>query len=785
MIYFVSNKEHDVLEVEKELQIKNTLTPQDIDWIVTQEVLGLDTETSGLDPYSAEILLLILGNEEHQYVIDADSEDCEKLFLTLIERHNGKIGTDYKTTRRYNKVVLGANIKFDFKFFKVKYNIELMKMFDVMIAEQRLLQGQTQLDLKTNRKVQVSSALDKIVQRRLGYIPNEMDKRIREQFIGANKKTFRFNNKHIFYSAGDVKHLPKIREIQKQLIAYYNLNFLIYHIEFPLIRVLANAELIGENINETMWRQNIVNNNDKRFETQCILDEEFRRLRDTILPVNDRIWLSTGKFDRIRTKQVEVKQENLFGDLFAEIEVDYASKRKSKTKSKPESPYLNYTVGEVVNILGRLNLAVPTHISNSKQPGEPCYPQFIISKGKAKVDKSLIEPYSFTTGADALESFVTENPSYKGKEFIKKLIDLRTYETRLNTFGENFLIKFKNPITKRFHTIYRQCHAVTGRLQSGDKDNGWYNSQNLPKEKEYRLPFHDEDNYYVTTDLSGAEAVIMIDKARDEKFYQMAIVNDDAHSPLATAVWRAIGRHRLQFAFGGEHKKQAIELSNIVISKEQNKDKRTDFKPHTFGDIYGMGDKKRAKVLGVSIEESKIAGATQKAMIPKTYKMVSDNAKFAVNNGYLILNNRTNSRIWYSEILEIHKSGNNPYDREFSNIKHEAESSAKNSPIQGTQADMVKEIMVEIDREADRQNIDIVYNLALLKQVHDETGYRFDGTVNIPETLVEFVNDDKKKGIEMVTIPEFIKRWHTQVANRYLTYITMAAEQHVGKTWTK
>jgi DNA polymerase I-like protein with 3'-5' exonuclease and polymerase domains len=197
-----------------------------------------------------------------------------------------------------------------------------------------------------------------------------------------------------------------------------------------------------------------------------------------------------------------------------------------------------------------------------------------------------------------------------------------------------------------------------------------------------------------------------------------------------------------------------------------------------------MGDKKRAKVLGISLEESKIAGAVQKTMIPKTYKMVNENAKFAVNNAYIVLNTRTNSRMWYSEILEIQRNKGNIYDREHSNVKHGVESSAKNSPIQGTQADMVKEIMVELDREADRQDLDVLYLFQLLLQVHDETVYRADKKLNIEEEkIAEFVSD--KGTIEMVTLPEFVKRWHTQVCNRYLSFIKMSAEQHVGKTWTK
>ena len=162
--------------------------------------------------------------------------------------------------------------------------------------------------------------------------------------------------------------------------------------------------------------------------------------------------------------------------------------------------------------------------------------------------------------------------------------------------------------------------------------------------------------------------------------------------------------------------------------------------------------------------------------------MVERNEKFALQHGYLILNTRTNSRIWYPAVLEAKKNnpqGYDPYKHLTGGEAHEVKNSARNGAIQGTQADMLKELMVEIHKEAIRQDFYGRFNFALLGQVHDETIYR----TNDIETLVEFNEDDGE--IEMVTVPEFIKRMHSKIPNRYLSFIKMTAEQHVGKTWTK
>lgn len=756
MIYFVINRPHEVNPEEGELVIQSTLSEEEIEWMINLPVTGFDYEANDLDPYIAEPILIILGNKEKQYVIDCESYDCIALLARFPE----------------DKLILGANLKYDYKIAKVKHKHTFAKMFDVMVAEQRILQGITEYNPNFKKIMGISCSLENITQRRLGILPKGMDKSVRNEFIGANPKTFIFRNKHVQYGAGDIIPLFDIRDKQKELIEKNNQQFLIYGIEFPLIRELADAELEGIDIDKEKWTENIKFNEEQRFDYQCKLDIELRRLRDKLLPPNEREYLTGGIYDRERKKFVPVIQNSLFGDDEVEVIQVTKSGKKKKYKKKPVEPYINYSSSpQLVNIFGRLNQALPA------KDGKYYVPTFYYST-KLKKDK-ISKDHSFTTGKGTIESYLIENPGTPIEDFVKLLIKYRTFCTRLNTFGEKFLIQYKNPISKRYHTIYRQCDAITGRLQSGDKKNGWFNSQNIPAEKRYREAFICEEDWDIyTTDLSGAEAVIMIDKARDEKFYQMAIVNDDAHSPLATAVWRAIYDYRSKQVntYSAEELHDfSVKALTFVVSKTENKHLRTTFKPITFGTIYGMYPKKFAKTLNVSYEEAKVGIATIKKMIPKTFKMVEQNSGIALRDGKLILNNRTRSRIIYKEVFDAKKNNS---DLEFK-VASDIESSARNSPIQGTQADMVKEMIVEINREIRRQN---VQNRAkFLIQVHDELVYKAHKDIG----LLEFVNDDKSKPVELVSFGDFKKKWMCQVANRYLSFIKMTAEQHVGKSWQK
>ena len=375
MIIFVTRKinQHE-LEFE-DLQYICDLNKV-INYCKPLNIIGFDFETTGIDPYLSEPILLILGDVNNQYVIDCSSYTKNELRNVFIS-----IGLE--------KLYLGQNLKFDYKFAKVHYNIELKNLYDIMIAEQRLLQGR---DLKFN--------LPAIILRRTGFVPIEMNKEVRLEWVDKDINTFVFKTYHITYSAGDIKYLFPVKEKQDERMKVLNQTFLIYKIEFPLISVLANAELVGFKLNETKWEENIKNNKDKRFEYQILLDKEVRQLRDKLAKPEHLPYLKGGKFDRPRKKEVENFQFDLFG---GETEV---------IKKDDKKAHINYSSTEqLVNILARLSQPVPT------KQGVHIIPNFITTiKGKTKVEKNT---YDFTTGEGVIEGYLIELPDSPIYTFIK------------------------------------------------------------------------------------------------------------------------------------------------------------------------------------------------------------------------------------------------------------------------------------------------------------------------------------------------------------------------------
>jgi len=496
----------------------------------------------------------------------------------------------------------------------------------------------------------------------------------------------------------------------------------------------------------------------QRHELSNQLDTEVRELRDTIIPKERRCILVGGKFDLVRN----AVPERIVIDLFDSTVDTFNEYKKMNKKNTNYGSYI-----QIIDIFGRLGQQLCTHT------GEYAIPIFDTKKGK------VTNVSTFSTGAKDFEVFLIEKPETPMRKFIELLLKHKKLTTQLDKYGRAFIEDFKDSITGRFHTIYRQCGTANARFASGDAKIGYYNSQNIPKEPKFRHCFRAPDGYsIVTCDLSGAEVIIMADKAHDLRLLELS--DGDIHSHMATAGWRNIWRSRGDYNLA----------ENFIVSKKKNTIKRQSAKNLTFGSIYGCGAKTAAKTISVSKNEGQIYIDSIKQEIPATFAMVERASTFAIKNGYLNFNGRTNSRAWFPDVIQ---SYNSEVPMSWTR-KEKTKKDARNYTISGTQADMVKEAIVEIQKTIDAHNVDA----QLMKQVHDELVYKFHkSTTYVPFTPDEgtLITDlQLKKGTTtpirysqkyFVTFPEFVSLTMQQVANRYLTHVKMGAEYEVMDSWTK
>lgn len=216
MIYLVTkqttlfeSENYKIISVEESLRLLNSLN-----------IVGLDTETSGLDPWTKELKSIQLGNYDNQVVIDTTTIDP----------------TLYKEYLESDRLFIGWNLKFDLKFL-FRHNIVPKQVWDGYLAERLMWLGYPpgihSLSLKSAGE---------------NYLNVELDKSVRGKIIYAG-----FTEDVIIYSANDVKYLEKIMELQKVELKKKELDKAIVY-ENKFVLPLAYCEYCGVKLDVTKWK---------------------------------------------------------------------------------------------------------------------------------------------------------------------------------------------------------------------------------------------------------------------------------------------------------------------------------------------------------------------------------------------------------------------------------------------------------------------------------------------------------------------------------------------------
>lgn len=221
-----------------------------------EAVLQFDTETTGLDWKSNELLLFQIGTSEEQYVFDASL-----------------IGLNSINNLLSAKKLIIFNANFDLKFL-YKHNIVPSDIYDPYLAEIVLKFG-----------IDSEKSLKALLKRRLNVL---VEKEIRESFLLHKGKTF--SKAQLEYAANDVRYLKDLMEDQlkegrrKDLIKAINL-------ENSFVRVLSYIEFCGLKLNKEKWT--------KRAE------KSLEKLQEAYKNIVEYIW-SNDEFKIYRDNQYDM-----------------------------------------------------------------------------------------------------------------------------------------------------------------------------------------------------------------------------------------------------------------------------------------------------------------------------------------------------------------------------------------------------------------------------------------------------------------------------------------------
>lgn len=231
MIYLVTaNKE--LFEADK---YKIVGVDESLSLLSSLDIVGIDTETSGLDPYTDTLLSVQLGNFDNQIVIDCTTIDILK----------------YKDFLESDRLFIGWNLKFDLKWL-FKYRIILKKVFDGFLAEKLMWLGYPagihSMSLKTAGET---------------YLGVELDKSVRGKIIWNGLRSI----DTILYAANDVKYLePIMNEQCKELAKKDLLKAVDYENRFVL--PLAYCEYCGVKLDANRWKVKMQKDKDRELKAK-------------------------------------------------------------------------------------------------------------------------------------------------------------------------------------------------------------------------------------------------------------------------------------------------------------------------------------------------------------------------------------------------------------------------------------------------------------------------------------------------------------------------------------
>jgi DNA polymerase I len=310
---------------------------------------------------------------------------------------------------------------------------------------------------------------------------------------------------------------------------------------------------------------------------------------------------------------------------------------------------------------------------------------------------------------------------HMGLPVIDSLLAYRKAQKFISTYGEA-LIERINPITGRLHTDFTQM-VSTGRMSSSDP-----NLQNIPKKQKYRSAFVARDGYsLITADMSGAELRILGNMSLDKIFIECFRDGIDLHT------------------------RTIAEIKGIPMS-EVTSEMRNAAKAINFGLAYGLskfGLARRLKITEKAAEE----------MMNKYFERYSGVKKYLNQSAREAVRNRYSMSISGRKRFYTLPEYNHP---DYRRIEAEVKRRGMNQPIQGGNADTIKQAMIYLVDRLEKSGKDA----KLILTVHDEV-------------VVEARND------HVEAVKPIVEQSLIDGFGRYFSVIPMETEGLVGDCWLK
>ncbi|HYP21827.1 MAG TPA: DNA polymerase, partial [Chloroflexia bacterium] len=286
-----------------------------------ETVLGVDTETTGLDPHISELLLLQVSTADKVYIVD-----CRRLVPLALK----------PVLENPNVLKIAQNAKFEYEMLKQQCGITLTNMYDTMLAERICTAG-------LGREI----SLKQIAARYVGAV---LDKSVREAFYKlAHNGDAYLADEQLHYAARDAFIMIPIWRLQKQELKKHKLED-VADLEFRCIAAVCDLELAGVQIDTVKWRK-------------IIEDVALHRER-TAVELSEMLQPATMQATMFGIPSINLNSSTQLMEVFSKLGVDLPDTREA-TLSKFNHPavakLLEYRSHEKTlsafgeNVLGLIN----------------------------------------------------------------------------------------------------------------------------------------------------------------------------------------------------------------------------------------------------------------------------------------------------------------------------------------------------------------------------------------------------------------------------------------------
>lgn len=317
----------------------------------------------------------------------------------------------------------------------------------------------------------------------------------------------------------------------------------------------------------------------------------------------------------------------------------------------------------------------------------------------------------YSTSADVLEALRYNYP------IVEDILQYRHLSKLKSTYCDGLLKVIGED--GRIHSTFNQTETRTGRISSTEP-----NLQNIPVRTEIGREFRrmfiaDDDMVLCDADYSQIELRVLAHMSDDEVMVRSFNNDVDIHSVTAS---------------------QVFHVPIDIVTPQM----RTSAKAVNFGIVYGIGPFSLGKDIGVSTAEASQYIKAYLNNYAGVRKFMDRMVEEARDNGY--------SQTMFGRrrpLPEISASNGN--------IRAFGERVAKNMPIQGTAADIIKIAMVRVFNRLRDENM----KSKLILQIHDEL-------------IVEAPEDEQEKAAQILG---------EEMRNAVKLSVPLVADVNCGKTW--